>query len=58
VYGFTATAQFAGRFIGPLLGSSIAAVFGIPATFAFIGLLMFANLVWVWAHVRRGMLGA
>jgi len=56
VYGFTSTAQFLGRFIGPLLGSAVAAHFGLSATFAFIGLLMFANLLWVWSHVRRGML--
>jgi DHA1 family multidrug resistance protein-like MFS transporter len=47
VYGFTSTAQFLGRFAGPLLGSGIAAYFGIPAAFAVIGLLMFANLLWV-----------
>jgi len=58
IYGFTATAQFAGRFIGPLLGSAIAAVFGIPATFAFVGLLMLVNLLWVYSHVRRGMLSS
>jgi DHA1 family multidrug resistance protein-like MFS transporter len=58
VYGFTATAQFLGRFVGPLLGSAIAAAFGIPATFAVIGCLMVANLVWVWARVGRGMLDA
>lgn len=51
VYGFTATAQFVGHFIGPLLGSAIAAAFGIPATFAVIGLPMLANLVWVSAVV-------
>jgi DHA1 family multidrug resistance protein-like MFS transporter len=55
VYGFTATAQFLGRFVGPLLGSAIAASFGIPATFAVIGSLMVVNLVWVWARVARGM---
>jgi DHA1 family multidrug resistance protein-like MFS transporter len=58
VYGFTATAQFLGRFVGPLLGSTIAAAFGIPATFAVIGTLMVVNLVWVWARVGRGMLDA
>ena len=58
VYGFTATAQFLGRFVGPLLGSSIAATFGIPATFVVIGCLMVVNLAWVWARVGRGMLDA
>jgi DHA1 family multidrug resistance protein-like MFS transporter len=51
VYGFTSTAQFLGRFAGPLLGSAIAAYFGIPAAFAVIGLLMFANLAWVMTQV-------
>jgi DHA1 family multidrug resistance protein-like MFS transporter len=51
VYGFTSTAQFLGRFVGPLLGSAIAAYFGIPAAFAFIGLLMFANVIWVWTRI-------
>lgn len=51
VYGFTSTAQFFGRFVGPLLGSAIAAYFGIPAAFAVIGLLMFANVIWVWTRV-------
>jgi DHA1 family multidrug resistance protein-like MFS transporter len=51
VYGFTSTAQFLGRFAGPLLGSAIAAYFGIPAAFAVIGLLMFANVIWVWTRV-------
>jgi MFS transporter, DHA1 family, multidrug resistance protein len=51
VYGFTSTAQFLGRVVGPLLGSAIAAYFGIPAAFAFIGLLMFANVIWVWTRV-------
>ena len=55
IYGFTSTAQFLGRFIGPLLGSAIAAAFGVPAVFAFIGCVMFANLLWVWSHtLSRG----
>ncbi len=53
IYGFTSTAQFFGRFLGPLLGAGIAAAFGIPAVFAFIGALMLANLLWVWTQVRR-----
>ncbi|HEV8022475.1 MAG TPA: MFS transporter [Candidatus Lustribacter sp.] len=56
IYGFTSTAQFLGRFVGPMLGSAIAAAFGVPAVFAFIGCLMFANLLWVWSHSRRAML--
>jgi DHA1 family multidrug resistance protein-like MFS transporter len=53
IYGFTSTAQFFGRFLGPLLGAGIAAAFGIPAVFAFIGALMLANLLWVWTQVRQ-----
>jgi DHA1 family multidrug resistance protein-like MFS transporter len=52
-YGFTSTAQFFGRFAGPLLGSSVAALFGIRAVFALIGLLMLLNLVWVWTRVQQ-----
>jgi DHA1 family multidrug resistance protein-like MFS transporter len=52
-FGFTSTAQFFGRFIGPLLGASVAAVFGIRAVFALIGLLMLLNLVWVWTRVQQ-----
>ena len=52
VYGFTSTAQFLGRFIGPLLGSLVAAHFGFSAVFVLIGMLMFSNLLWVWANVR------
>jgi DHA1 family multidrug resistance protein-like MFS transporter len=53
IYGFTSTAQFLGRFIGPLLGAGVAAAFGIPAVFALIGCLMLANLCWVWMRVLR-----
>lgn len=52
VYGFTSSAQFLGRFVGPLLGSIVAAHFGFPAVFVLIGALMFSNLLWVWANVR------
>jgi len=52
IYGFTSSAQFLGRFIGPLLGSIVAAHFGFPAAFILIGTLMFSNLAWVWANVR------
>lgn len=55
VYGFTSTAQFLGRAVGPLLGASVAAAFGIPAVFAVIGTLMAANLLWVWVKVRPAM---
>ena len=52
VYGFTSTAQFLGRAVGPLLGASVAAAFGIPTVFALIGTLMAANFLWVWLNVR------
>ena len=51
-YGFTSTAQFFGRFIGPLLGASVAAAFGIRVVFALIGVLMLLNLLWVWKRVH------
>jgi len=46
-YGMTASAQFLGRFVGPLFAGAVAARFGIPAVFLAIGLLMLANLLWV-----------
>jgi DHA1 family multidrug resistance protein-like MFS transporter len=55
IYGLTSTAQFLGRFIGPILGAAVAAWFGIPAVFALIGALMLANLLWVWTRVRAAV---
>lgn len=52
IYGITSTAQFLGRFVGPLLGGIVAAHFGFSAVFFVIGGLMLANLVWVAANVR------
>src|SRR5579875_493022 len=52
VYGITSTAQFFGRFIGPLLGGAVAAHFGFSAVFLVVGALMLANLAWVAANVR------
>jgi DHA1 family multidrug resistance protein-like MFS transporter len=47
VYGMTSTAQFLGRFVGPIFAGVVAAHFGIAAVFIAIGGLMLANLVWV-----------
>jgi DHA1 family multidrug resistance protein-like MFS transporter len=47
VYGMTSTAQFLGRFIGPIFAGVVAAHFGIAAVFIAIGGLMLANLIWV-----------
>lgn len=47
VYGMTSTAQFTGRFIGPIFAGVVAAHFGIPAVFVAIGALMLTNLAWV-----------
>lgn len=52
IYGLTSTAQFFGRFCGPLLGGTVAAHFGFAAVFIVIGSLMLANLAWVAANVR------
>ncbi len=52
IYGITSTAQFLGRFIGPLLGGIVAAHFGFSAVFFVFGGLMLANLIWVAANVR------
>lgn len=47
LYGMTSTAQFLGRFAGPIFAGVVAAHFGIPAVFLAIGALMLANLAWV-----------
>ena len=51
-YGMTSTAQFLGRFVGPLFAGAVAARFGIPAVFVAIGTLMLANLTWVSFSLR------
>jgi MFS transporter, DHA1 family, multidrug resistance protein len=52
LFGMTATAQFLGRFVGPLFAGAVAAHFGIPAVFFAIGALMLANLTWVALTIR------
>ena len=52
IYGMTSTAQFLGRFIGPIFAGVVAAHFGIPAVFVAIAGLMLANLAWVALTVR------
>jgi DHA1 family multidrug resistance protein-like MFS transporter len=47
VYGFTSSANFLGRFAGPLLGALIGAHFGFGAVFLVIGSIMLVNIVWV-----------
>jgi DHA1 family multidrug resistance protein-like MFS transporter len=47
IFGVTSTAQFLGRFVGPILGGVVAAHFGLSAVFVVIAGLMLANLLWV-----------
>lgn len=51
VYGVTASAMFLGQSLGPLSGGVIAATLGLHWVFLVTAILLFANLVWVWAKV-------
>jgi DHA1 family multidrug resistance protein-like MFS transporter len=47
VYGITASAMFFGNSLGPLSGGAIAAAFGLRWVFLMTGLVLLANLLWV-----------
>jgi MFS transporter, DHA1 family, multidrug resistance protein len=47
VYGFTSSAQFLGRFSGPLVGAGLGAHFGFSAVCFAVGALMLLNYAWV-----------
>jgi DHA1 family multidrug resistance protein-like MFS transporter len=51
VYGMTSSAYFMGNTLGPLMGGSVAATFGINWVFAVTATLLLANLVWVYLKV-------
>jgi DHA1 family multidrug resistance protein-like MFS transporter len=51
VYGMTSSAYFMGNTLGPLMGGSVAATFGINWVFAVTATLLMANLVWVYLKV-------
>jgi MFS transporter, DHA1 family, multidrug resistance protein len=51
VYGMTSSAYFLGNTLGPLMGGSVAATFGINYVFAVTAALLTMNLVWVYLKV-------
>jgi MFS transporter, DHA1 family, multidrug resistance protein len=51
VYGITASAMFLGNSLGPLSGGAIAAAFGLRWVFLLTGLVLMANLLWVYYRV-------
>ena len=51
VYGMTSSAYFLGNTLGPLMGGSVAATFGIHWVFAVTAVLLTINLVWVYLKV-------
>jgi len=52
IFGFTASAQLMGSFLGPLLGGLGAALFGIRAMLGVTALLYLVNLIWVRKQVQ------
>lgn len=51
VYGMTSSAYFLGNTLGPLMGGSVAASFGIHWVFAVTAMLLTVNLLWVYLRV-------
>jgi DHA1 family multidrug resistance protein-like MFS transporter len=51
VYGMTSSAYFLGNTLGPLMGGTVAATFGINWVFAATATLLTANLIWVYLKV-------
>ncbi|WP_448574538.1 MFS transporter [Thermomicrobium sp.] len=47
VYGFTTTASSLGAFVGPLVGTGLAAALGLHAPFLAIGLALAVTVAWV-----------
>jgi DHA1 family multidrug resistance protein-like MFS transporter len=47
IYGFTTTASSLGAFVGPLVGTALAAALGLHAPFLAIGLTLAATVAWV-----------
>jgi DHA1 family multidrug resistance protein-like MFS transporter len=47
IYGFTTTASSLGAFVGPLVGTALAAALGLHAPFLAIGLALALTVAWV-----------
>jgi DHA1 family multidrug resistance protein-like MFS transporter len=52
-YGLTSSATAVGNAIGPLLGSAVAASFGLPSIFIVTAIVLTLLAVWVAALVRE-----
>lgn len=50
-FGLVTSANFAGNTVGPLLGGSVAAAWGIRSVFFVTAAILFFNLLWLWRHV-------
>lgn len=53
IFGLTSSAIFLGNTVGPLLGGSIAAAFGMRSVFPVTGALLLVTLGWVLTSVRE-----
>jgi MFS transporter, DHA1 family, multidrug resistance protein len=51
VYGITSSAMFLGNSLGPLSGGAVAAAFGLQWVFLVTGVVLLANLIWVYFRV-------
>ncbi|HEV2100768.1 MAG TPA: MFS transporter [Stellaceae bacterium] len=58
VYGITASAMFLGNSLGPLSGGAVAAAFGLRWVFLITGMVLLANLVWVYFRVPEYVEGS
>jgi DHA1 family multidrug resistance protein-like MFS transporter len=50
-YGLISSAYFVGNTLGPITGGVVAATAGLHWVFAMTGMMLIANLVWVWLAV-------
>jgi MFS transporter, DHA1 family, multidrug resistance protein len=57
-FSLSASAQQVGNFLGPLVGSAVAAGVSFRAVFPITGLLCIANLLWVWRLVPKTQVSA
>lgn len=53
IFGLTSSAIFIGNTLGPLVGGSVAATFGIRSIFPVTGALLLVDLAWVLAAVKE-----
>lgn len=58
VYGIAYSASFVGMFLGPNVGGLVAALYGAPAVFAAVGVVMLVNTLWIAVGVRSQVAAA